>query len=393
MNVVVFSHLRWDFVFQRPQHLMTRCAKSHQVLYWEEPIFDASHSFLELREATINLEVVVPHLAVGLSETESHQVQALLLKDLLAARQIVQYVLWYYTPMAIAFTRDLEPQAIIYDCMDELSLFKDAHPGLVEAEAELFSRANLVFTGGRSLYESKKHQHRSVHCFPSSIDRAFFASARRPQVEPEDQSSIPRPRLGYCGVIDERMDLTLVSTLAAARPEWHIVMVGPVVKIDQKDVPIGPNIHYLGPKPYSELPAYLAGWEVGLLPFALNDSTRFISPTKTPEYLAAGLSVVSTAIRDVETPYGAKGVVSIAGSPAEFISAIERGLRTRSSVKRLEKADKLLAQCSWDLTWSQMMKLIYASVATFESRITVHAAIPKKPAPAAFTMAAETGTI
>jgi len=362
-------------------------------LYWEEPIFDASHSFLELREATINLEVVVPHLAVGLSETESHQVQALLLKDLLAARQIVQYVLWYYTPMAIAFTRDLEPQAIIYDCMDELSLFKDAHPGLVEAEAELFSRANLVFTGGRSLYESKKHQHRSVHCFPSSIDRAFFASARRPQVEPEDQSSIPRPRLGYCGVIDERMDLTLVSTLAAARPEWHIVMVGPVVKIDQKDVPIGPNIHYLGPKPYSELPAYLAGWEVGLLPFALNDSTRFISPTKTPEYLAAGLSVVSTAIRDVETPYGAKGVVSIAGSPAEFISAIERGLRTRSSVKRLEKADKLLAQCSWDLTWSQMMKLIYASVATFESRITVHAAIPKKPAPAAFTMAAETGTI
>jgi UDP-galactopyranose mutase len=212
-------------------------------------------------------------------------------------------------------------------------------------------------------------------------------------MEPEDQFQIPRPRLGYCGVIDERMDLTLVSALAAARPDWHIVMVGPVVKIDQKDVPIGSNIHYLGPKPYSALPAYLAGWEVGLLPFALNDSTRFISPTKTPEYLAAGLSVVSTAIRDVQTPYGAQGVVSVAASAAEFISAIERGLRTRSSVKRLEKVDKLLAQCSWDLTWNQMAKLIHASVASFESPMTVHPAIRKKPAPAAFSMAAETGTI
>jgi UDP-galactopyranose mutase len=393
MNFIVFSHLRWDFVFQRPQHLMTRCAKSHRVLFWEEPIFDASQSFLELRPATINLEVVVPHLPIGLSETESHQVQTLLLKDLLAARQIVDYVLWYYTPMALAFSRELESRAIIYDCMDELSLFKNAPHGLVEAEKELFSRADFVFTGGRSLYESKKHKHRSVHCFPSSIDQAFFASARRPQVEPEDQSQIPRPRLGYCGVIDERMDLTLVSAVAAARPEWHIVMVGPIVKIDQKDVPIGSNIHYLGPKSYSQLPGYLAGWEVGLLPFALNDSTRFISPTKTPEYLAAGLSVVSTAIRDVETPYGAKGVVSIAGSAAEFVSAIERGLQTRSSAKRLEKADKLLAQCSWDLTWNEMAKLIDSGVASFESQMTIDTAIPKKPAPVAFSMAAETGTI
>jgi UDP-galactopyranose mutase len=393
MNFIVFSHLRWDFVFQRPQHLMTRCAKSHRVFFWEEPIFDADHSFLELKLARTNLEVVVPHLPVGLTEAEIYEIEALLLKDLLAARHIADYVLWYYTPMALAFSRGLEPEAIIYDCMDELSLFKDAPPGLVAAEAELFSRADLVFTGGRSLYESKKHKHQSVHCFPSSIDQVFFASARRPQREPEDQLRIPRPRLGYCGVIDERMDLALISALAAARPDWHIVLVGPIVKIDQKDLPKGSNIHYLGPKPYSELPSYLAGWEVGLLPFALNDSTRFISPTKTPEYLAAGLSVVSTAIRDVVTPYGAKGVVSIARSDAQFISAIEGGLEKHSSAKRLEKADKLLAQCSWDLTWNHMAKLIHGSVDSFKSHTTTHAAIPTKPAPVAFSMAAETGTI
>jgi glycosyltransferase involved in cell wall biosynthesis len=222
------------------------------------------------------------------------------------------------------------------------------------AETELFSRVDLVFTGGRSLYESKKLRHRSVHCFPSSIDQEFFAQARHPQIEPDDQAGISRPRVGYCGVIDERMDLRLLATLAGARPDWQIVMLGPITKIDQKDLPIAPNLHYLGAKPYSKLPAYFASWDVGILPFALNDSRRFISQTKTPEYLAAGLPVVSTAIRDVETPYGVQGIVSIARSVAQFISAVEMRLRTRSSSERLQKADKLLARTSWDLTWNQM---------------------------------------
>jgi len=154
------------------------------------------------------------------------------------------------------------------------------------------------------------------------------------------------------------MDLDLIAELAKARPNWHIVMLGPVVKIELNQLPSASNIHYLGSKQYAELPAYLGSWDIGLLPFALNDSTRFISPTKTPEYLAAGLPVVSTAIRDVQMPYGVEGLVRIAGDSAEMITAIEESLPGRHSQKRLQRVDKFLSSSSWDLTWRGMAELI-----------------------------------
>jgi UDP-galactopyranose mutase len=246
--------------------------------------------------------------------------------------------------------------------MDELSGFRGAPSGLRTAEAELFACADLVFTGGQSLYQSKRRQHHSVHCFPSSIDREFFASARRIHAEVKDQANITHPRLGYCGVIDERMDLDLIAEVAERRPDWQLVMLGPVVKIAESDLPRQSNIHYLGAKEYRTLPSYLAGWDVGLLPFARNESTRFISPTKTPEYLAAGLPVVSTPITDVVEPYGTKQLVEIAETAEQFVESIEKAMSARNSPDRLARVDRFLSRMSWDLTWEQMNRLIQEAV-------------------------------
>ena len=209
--------------------------------------------------------------------------------------------------MSLAFSDHLAPGLIVYDCMDELSAFRGAPPELVEREVELMCRANLVFTGGYSLYEAKRQRHDNAHPFPSSVDVEHFAAARRPQHDPDDQAEIPHPRLGFYGVIDERLDIALIEQVARMRPDWQIVLVGPVVKIDPAELPQRDNIHYLGGKTYDELPQYLSGWDVAIMPFALNESTRFISPTKTPEYLAGGCPVVSTPITDVVRTYGDTG--------------------------------------------------------------------------------------
>ena len=366
-DLICLSHLRWDFVYQRPQHLLSRCAKQRRVFYFEEPLFGEGPLRLDVSRREDNLYVVVPHLPKGLeSETSIETIERALIDRLFIEYSIQRYVLWYYTPMAIGFTRHLKPLATVYDCMDELSAFRDAPRALREREAELFARADLVFTGGQSLYEAKRDKHRSVHAFPSSIDRAHFAQARELTTEPADQAHIPHPRLGFFGVIDERMNLELLDGVAAARPDWHLVIIGPVTKINESDLPRRPNIHYLGSKSYKELPAYLAGWDVAALPFALNDSTRFISPTKTPEYLAAGRPVVSTSIRDVVRPYGEMGLVRIADSVAEFvIAAAEAGMDERiDKTEWLARVDAFLAKTSWDRTWGRMSELIEACAAT-----------------------------
>jgi UDP-galactopyranose mutase len=241
--------------------------------------------------------------------------------------------------------------------MDELSAFKFAPPELIENEKRLLEKADLVFTGGQSLYEAKKDRHAKVFAFPSSIDAAHFRRARNTKEEPADQKSIAHPRLGYCGVIDERIDIQLLAEMAEIRPDWQFIMIGPVVKIAEEDLPRRRNIHYLGGKDYKELPNYMAGWDAALMPFALNESTRFISPTKTPEYLAAGKPVVSTPIRDVVRPYGEKNLVQIASTAQEFIAACEKAMREHSEEKT-KQADDFLSQTSWDKTFSEMANLI-----------------------------------
>ncbi len=406
--LLCFSHLRWDFVTQRPQHLLTRAARTHRVVYWEEPMPAEGVPRLELLDGGDGVTRAVPRLPAGLDEAAVDAAQRRLLDGFLAAppgggqgggqggagrpgagrpgeRMVGEgtagaslagtnsagavpagaggpAVAWFYTPMAMGFAGHLDAGVTVYDCMDELSAFHFASPRLLLLERHLFRRADLVFTGGRSLYEGKRARHSSVHCFPSSIDAAHFGRARPGgggDGEPADQAAIPHPRVGFFGVVDERMDLALLGAVAALRPDWQFVMIGPVAKIDPDDLPRAGNVHWLGGRGYADLPAYLSGWDAGFMPFALNEATRFISPTKTPEYLAAGVPVVSTPIADVVRPWGEEGLVGIAAGAPATVAALDEALGPRGrSAGWLARVDRKLARLSWDRTWSEMLTLI-----------------------------------
>jgi glycosyltransferase involved in cell wall biosynthesis len=362
-TLLCFSHLRWNFVFQRPQHLMCRFSRDMDVIYWEEPIDigPKETAYLQVREAqdAPHVRVVVPHLPQGMPEDAREAALSRLL-DAHVASIRGSLIAWYYTPMMLPFSRDLDPDLTVFDAMDELSKFKFAPVKLLALEQELIDRADIVFTGGSSLYEAKKDRHENVHCFPSSVDRAHFCKARARQFDPAEQEDLPRPRLGFYGVIDERFDTELLDTVAQMRPDWSFVIVGPVAKIAQEDLPKRPNIHYLGGKTYAELPAYLSGWDVALMPFAMNESTQFISPTKTPEYLAGGRPVVSTPVKDVVRHYGQLEGVKIAATPEEFVAACEEALELARHPEGgwLAQADLLLSASSWDTTQARMAGLI-----------------------------------
>jgi glycosyltransferase involved in cell wall biosynthesis len=363
LDLVCFSHLRWNFVFQRPQHLLTRFSKSMRVFFIEEPVFDETTDFCSVTQSDQNIWTVVPHLQKGLSEEEVISRRKNFLTELFTKWSISRYVFWYYTPMALPISNIFNPELTVYDCMDELSAFKFAPAGLKENEDELYKKADLVFTGGHSLYEAKKNRHNQIYSFPSSIDKEHFQKARTIAEAPGDQALITHPRIGYYGVIDERMDLDLIRSVASKKPDWQIVLIGPIVKIDPAILPRLKNIHYLGNKSYQELPAYLAGWDIAMIPFSLNESTRFISPTKTPEYLSAGKPVVSSAIQDVVKPYGENKMVHIADTPEDFILAVEKQLQIKDLKPWLTKVDAFLHNNSWDNTWGKMMQLMINKLA------------------------------
>jgi UDP-galactopyranose mutase len=350
---------------------MTRFAKDRRVVYWEEPV-DAAAGVppkLSLRTCEASgVVVATPELDPALQgDARDAALRGLL--DALLSDDKGDLIRWYYTPMMLGFSRHLEAVCTVYDCMDELSAFRFAPPELVEREAELLSVADVVFTGGYSLYEAKQDRHLNIHPFPSSVDRPHFAEAREALGDPEDQAGLPHPRLGFYGVVDERMDLELLAAVADARPDWSLVIVGPVVKIDPADLPQRPNIAYLGGKTYGQLPAYLSGWDVALMPFAINESTRFISPTKTPEYLAGGKPVVSTPITDVVRHYGHLEGVRIAADPAGFVAACEQALALPASGPWLEAVDTALSSLSWDETAARMTALIAQAAAANHGKL------------------------
>lgn len=356
VDLLCFSHLRWDFVFQRPNHLMTRCAQERRVFFIEDPLYVPEGPFLQVESIAECLFRVIPHLSHSDASREPEAFAALL-RSLYRQWQIDAPLHWYYSPMFLRATRDLSSQLTIYDCMDELSAFKGAPPELGIHEAELLAASDVVFTGGMALYEAKRSKHPYVFGVPSSVDVPHFARARADQRDPADQAAIPHPRIGYYGVIDERIDLLLLAELAQQRPDIQFVMLGPVVKIHPDTLPRRDNIHYLGPKAYDELPGYAAGWDIAFMPFALNEATRYISPTKTPEYLAAGRPVLSSAIRDVVEPYERLGLVRVGRSVPEFLAHIDELLAGHNEATCAER-DAFLRDISWDLTWAKMREQI-----------------------------------
>ena len=354
LNIVCFSHLRWDFVFQRPQHLLSRLAAERRVFYWEEPLLeevDVPHVRRLEREGGVVVLQPVIHPGKPNDEVQD-EVRTLLAGWLASDDAPKHYMAWYYTPMALNYTAPAKPALTVFDVMDELSAFRGAPPELLELERKLLDAADVVFVGGRSLYESKRAQHGNIHLYASSVDRAHFAQAQHASAEdaqPEDQAMIPHPRIGFYAVLDERLDTALLARIAALRPQYQFVLVGPVAKISEDDLPRANNLHYLGSKAYGALPQYLGGWDVAMMPFAINASTRFISPTKTPEFLAAGLPVVSTPVADVVHTYGRAGAVRIASTAEEFVDAVDAALSARDEAWK-EIADKLLDEQSWDRT-------------------------------------------
>lgn len=366
-TLVVFSHLRWNFVYQRPQHLLSRLAERWPVVFVEEPVPGADADRIERIAAAPGVEVWRPHLrgaAHGFHPEHKPALQRLLAESM-REQNIGNYWIWFYTPMALPMADRLEPEGIIYDCMDELSAFRGAPPELLDQETALFRSADVVFTGGRSLYNAKRDRHPNVHCFPSSVDALHF---RAGTADHPLQAQLPHPRLGYCGVIDERIDLDIIGGIATMRPKWQLVMVGPTAKIDPATLPRLPNIQWLGQQSYGDLPAFINGWDVCLMPFALNESTRFISPTKTLEYMACGKPSVSTAIRDVVEPYG--HVVPIRADAAGFVEACEAIMARRGAA--LQEHDRAVAEIisrtSWDATAAAMYQLILEAESAREAR-------------------------
>lgn len=375
-TMVMLSHLRWDFVFQRPHHIATRAASDFDVIYIEEPLRDGQSFTLRQETREKGVQLIQPIVPTDAAPEQVLDHQKLILQAVQQATEDGIDVLWYYTPMALPFARQVEAKAIVFDKMDELSAFAFAADELRQQERELLDCADLVLAGGASLYHALSGKHSNLHLFPSSVDAFHFGSARLPVSEPVDLIPIARPRIGFFGVIDERMDYQLVADFSAARPDWQIVMIGPFAKVDPSALPQADNIHWLGAKPYADLPAYLAYLDIGWMPFALNRATRFISPTKTPEFLAAGLPVISTPVRDVVNPFGHAGLVKIAGGVADHLASAEEVLRESGNPKkrreRLSAVDRYLTGNSWDNTWAKISRLLQ-SVLSSERRQEVEA--------------------
>lgn len=371
-SMIVFSHLRWDFVFQRPQHLMTRLARTHRVYFLEEPVFDPAEPWMEMTSPAKGVVVCRPHTPIADKGFADLQFPVLrtLLQQLVQEQDIGLPVAWLYTPMALPLLEGLDVAGVVYDCMDELSAFLNAPPELLPREAALLKMADVVFTGGPSLYRAKQALHPNVHCFPSSVQQEHFGRARDASIDHPEQQGIPHPRLGFFGVIDERFDPVSISLLADAHPDWHVVLVGPVVKIDHASLPTRPNIHYMGQRSYQDLPAFLAGWDVCLLPFAINDATRFISPTKVLEYMAAEKPIVSSPVTDVVEPYG--HIVRIGEHSQAFVTACEQALAEPAGAwsKRLAQMREVVRSTSWEMTATKMGALIESAVQMRKKRRT-----------------------
>ena len=360
-TIVVFCHLRWDFVFQRPQQLLTRLAEYYNIILIEEPIHHAGAPVLKKTVVAPNVTVCQPFTPVDAPGFHDDQIP--LLQPLLAGLvpEGEAPIVWFYTPMAMPLLQGMHPSLVVYDCMDELSAFKNPPKQLLQRETALLARADVVFTGGPSLYEAKRERHANAYCFPSSVDAIHFGKARDPAISHPAQAQLARPRLGFFGVIDERFDIDLLAAVAAARPHWELIMVGPVVKIDPATLPRHANIHYMGQQPYEALPQFLAGWDVCLMPFAMNESTKFISPTKVLEYMAAELPIVSTPVNDVKVPYG--HVVAIAATAEEFIAACDAALAMtpEQTARMVQQERDIVANTSWDRTAKAMQEILLST--------------------------------
>ncbi|PLK27763.1 UDP-galactopyranose mutase [Novosphingobium sp. TH158] len=340
---------------------MTRLARHVDVLYWEEPlIVEEDEATVRLTSDPSGVTIATPLLPDHIAEARRPEVIRALFNRTLAGKP-GPMVRWFYTPMMLPIAQHLNAAVTVYDCMDELSAFRFAPPELPRLESELMGLADIVFTGGYSLYEAKQRQHPNVHPFPSSVDVPHFAAAR-------NVDCTGQPTIGFYGVIDERFDADLLAQVADLRPGIRFEVVGPTAKIDPARLPQRSNIAWLPAVEYADLPERLGRWHAAMMPFAINESTRFISPTKTPEYLAGGKPVISTPIRDVERHWGNVPGVIIASGAANFAAACDDALALAQQPEEwIGEVDRALARISWDRTFHEMHGHIQSRLVSSQS--------------------------
>ncbi|MDP9204128.1 MAG: glycosyltransferase [Gemmatimonadota bacterium] len=368
--IIVHSHLRWDFVWQRPQQILSRLAVNAPVLFIEEPMFldDIAAPRLSISVPFANVFRAVPSLPGAMRDDQDNATALVrsLAQDAIASDQRLKGrfnrpIQWFYSPAtAPSMLGAFNEIAVVYDCMDEFAQFRFAHPDLPRRERLLLANADVVFTGGRKLYEAKRRYHGSVHFFGCGVDAPHFGKARLAETPiPADVADLPQPVFGYFGVIDERIDYDLIALLSAKNPEASVVMVGPVVKVDPAFLPSVSNIYWLGKREYSELPGYLKAFTTCLMPFALNEATEFINPTKTLEYMAAGKPIVSTALADVVHNF--TPVVRVARSREEFVDFTRRAA-TNPDPALLAEGLRKASSASWENVVAQMRRLITEAI-------------------------------
>ena len=318
--------------------MLSRIAREIPVIVLEEPLAAALDD--DVIERGDGLTIVTPNRSAAAADALDER-SVSIIRALAGDRRAL---VWLYTPMMLALADAFPAAPLAFDKMDELAKFAHADPRIAPREHELLRRADVVFTGGRSLFRGVEHLTRNARCYPSGVDVAHFERARSVPPHAALTPFLGGPVFAYVGVIDERVDLELVDTLAAANPGATVAMIGPVVKIDESCLPRRANIAYLGQRGYDELPALLAGVDVALMPFALNEHTENISPTKTLEYFAAGRPVVSTAVPDVVADHG--DVVYVARDRAEFVAMVRRACA--GDTGRAQRAAERASAASWD---------------------------------------------
>jgi glycosyltransferase involved in cell wall biosynthesis len=357
--IVVFSHLRWDSMFHRPQQLMSTLAEHHSIVFIEEPVHDERGSFLHTYAPAPNILVCQPHTTLDAPDFRDWQLPALhrLLQQVTHDHD--ERMAWFYTPMALPLLGELQPGLVAYDCVDEPAPIHA--PALWrERESALLEATDIVFTNSRNRYRTLCERHPNVHCFPDSVDAAHFLPAHDRSNSHPAHRHIPGPRLGFHGVIDRRFDVGLIGRLADAHTQWHIVLVGPVIGIDPASLPQRHNIHYLGRQAYRSLPHFLAGWDVCLLPFGPDVRAGSAGASRLLEYMAAELPIVATPAADVAEAYA--DLVTVAQDAQAFIAACEAALLAprEESARRAERMRAALAATSWRRTAEQMHALLMA---------------------------------
>jgi glycosyltransferase involved in cell wall biosynthesis len=378
--IIVHCHLCWDWVWQRPQQFISRLSQRHKILFVETvaPAPDLARPLARYRTAQNFPNVTILTLQFPTWRWSNGKYvdgeRRRIVQEFIAgpgAGQFEDPVQWFYDPMAVpAFAGQMSEVLTVYDCMDELSKFRCAPPEIVQREAELLKRADVVFTGGRKLFEAKSEHNDNCHFYGCGVDCEHFGKALAAETAvPEDLAAIlssvaapplaaraalpirRKPILGYFGVVDERMDYELITRLADANREWSVVMIGPTTKVDESVLPKRPNLHWLGQRSYMDLPAYCKGFDVCLMPFALNESTEFINPTKALEYMATGRMIVSTAVPDVVRNFGA--VIKIAKEHDEFIRLCREAVE-KPEPDAIKRGSRMACENTWERIVARM---------------------------------------